>query len=34
MMAQLGRIEQEHDLGIRPEIVFDPLLFTAFCYAQ
>lgn len=33
MIAQLGKLEQQHDTGERPEVVFDPLLFTAFCYS-
>lgn len=32
--SQIAQIELDHDLGIRPEIVFDPMLFTAFCYAN
>lgn len=31
---QIAKIIQEHDLRIRPEIEFDPIKFTAFCYAQ
>lgn len=31
---QIAQIELDHDLGIRPEIQFDPWLFTAFCYAN
>lgn len=32
--GQITQIELDHDLGIRPEITFDPVLFTAFCYAN
>lgn len=31
---QIANIELEHDTGARPDIKFDPLLFTAFCYAS
>lgn len=32
--SQIAQIELDHDLGTRPEVVFDPMLFTAFCYAN
>lgn len=31
---QIASIELEHDTGARPDVEFDPLLFTAFCYAS
>lgn len=32
--SQIASIELDHDTGKRPEIHFDPLLFTAFCYSS